>query len=173
MSKLKRTSTLCVSLVLLVLTAMAGAQTPEATGSGEWQTSRNLKYGYEIRFPANFEAWPTGPKGERDGRTIRIARKEFAAAAPVLDIRIRAENDMARSRSDFESPELKLTREQLVINHAPAVQITGRWSVNDEVAFVDLFIGKALIEFQAPPGLHSIDDTVWWEIISTFRLLEN
>ena len=42
-----------------------GQRLSAATDVTDWQIYHNTKYGYEIRYPGEFDLWPTGPAGER------------------------------------------------------------------------------------------------------------
>ncbi|MCP3994647.1 MAG: hypothetical protein GY722_06210 [bacterium] len=136
----------------------------------DWQTYRNAKYGYEIRYPIDFETWPTGPPGERDGRTIRIARREYSAPVPVLDIRAQAKMPDLETLGDLEIPNMELSVDNVTINGLPALELTYRWKTNGDIAFVHFHVGDVLIEFDAGAGLRDVRETPWWRIISTFRL---
>ncbi len=136
----------------------------------DWQAYRNAKYGYEIRYPTDFEVWPTGPSGERDGRTARIARREYSAPVPVLDIRAQAKMPNLESLGDVEIPNMELSVDNVTINGHPALELTHRWKANGDIAFVNFHVGDVLIKFDAGAGLQDIRETPWWRIISTFRL---
>ncbi len=154
-------------IVVLFAWALGSAEVSELV---DWQTYRNDKYGYEIRYPTDFEVWPTGPSGERDGRTIRIARREYSAPTPVLDIRAQARMPNLDTLGDVEIPNMGLSVDNVTINGLAALELTYRWKANGDIAFVHFHVGDVLIEFDAGAGLRDIRETPWWWIISTFRL---
>ncbi len=159
---------------LLAVGAWALAfNTAEAQQTGAdsltWRVYRNATYGYEIDIPSGFEVWPTGPAGERDGRSIRIGRREYAAAAPVLDIRVQKQRPTVDPLADAEFPDVNTTVDCVEINGVRGTEVTFRWVANGDIAFVELHLGDALIEFHAQPGLTDMRETLWWRIISTFR----
>ena len=137
----------------------------------DWQTYRNTKYGYEIRYPIEFDAWPTGPVGERDGRTIRIGRREYSAAAPVLDIRAQVKMPNLESLEDIEFPKMELSVDHVKIDDLQALELTYRWEGSGDIAFVNIHFDDLLIEFDAGAGLRDIRKTPWWKIISSIRAL--
>jgi hypothetical protein len=132
-----------------------------------WQTYRNAKYGYSIQYPEDFEAWPTGPAGSRDGRAIRIGRKEHAAPTPMLDIHMQVEAPAVESL--IESPDMDVTVGSVEIQGVRAREVTYRWKSNGDLVFVTLYLRDTAIEFHAHPGLRDFRKSVWWEIVSTFR----
>ena len=145
-----------------------GQQT--AFDSLTWHTYRNAKYGYEIGYPSGFEVWPTGPAGERDGRAIRIGRREYAAPVPVLDIRVQTQAPAVEPPVDAELPDMDVTVGEVKINGVRATEVTYRWKTTGDIAFVNLHLRDAFIEFHAQPGLRDVRETVWWRIISTFSV---
>jgi len=156
-----------VLLVSLFVLASGAWHVQAASEVDPWQTYRNPKYGYEIRYPSDFEAWPTGPAGNRDGRAIRIGRKEYAAPTPMLDIHMQVEAPAVETL--IASPEMDVTVGSVEIHGVQAREVTYRWKSNGDLEFVTLYLRDTAIEFQAHPGLRDLRTTVWWKIISTFR----
>ena len=149
----------------------AGAQQASAVAkdTSEWQVHRSEKFGYEIRYPQGFEAWLTGREGERDGGAIRIGLKEFAAAAPMLDVSVGTR--MARGLPP-NPPQLNTLERDAVINGVRFREITYRWKANGEIAFVELRHSTALLVFHAPAGTQNLHGTVWSAIMSTFTFVK-
>jgi hypothetical protein len=142
---------------------------PVASDLAEWQIYRNAKYGYEIRYPEGFEAWPTGPAGERDGRAIRVGRKERSAPAPILDIQLNLTMPTLKSLADAELRDMDVAVVETDMNGIPAREITYRWKINGEIVFVELYFRDVSIVFHAQAGIHDARNTIWWKIISTFH----
>ncbi|MGH7587122.1 MAG: DUF3224 domain-containing protein [Gemmatimonadota bacterium] len=152
--------------------ALGFEQVPQTVGDTlDWHTYTNNRYGYEIRHPDGFDLWPTGPEGERDGATLRIARKEYAAPAPVLDIDVRY-GEAHPEPAPAASPGMDVAIVDHRINGVDARQITYRWESNGEIAFLEVHRSGVLFRFQAGVDFFDIRDTIWWEIISTFRFLD-
>jgi len=162
------------ALLLLAGCAPACGQVSaeEATTTG-WQVYRNEQYGYEIRYPHGYESWPTGPEGRRDGASVRIAVKEHSAPAPVLDVHVgAAAAKFGLPESDEVPPDMETVADEVEINGLAARVVSWRWKENQEIVFVDVSAPQVLFLFHAAPGLSSMRDTVWWEIVGTFRFLK-
>jgi hypothetical protein len=142
---------------------------PAASDLAEWQIYRNSKYGYEIRYPEGCETWPTGPAGERDGRAIRVGRKEHSAPAPILDIELNRTMPTLKSLADADLRDMDVAVVETDMNGIPAREITYRWKINAEIVFVELYFRDVSIVFHAQPGTRDARETIWWRIISTFR----
>ena len=164
-----------LSLVLLLLSGCApgcGHGSAEEPTTAGWQVYRNEQHGYEIRYPDGYELWPTGPKGRRDGASVRIALKEHAAPAPVLDVHVGAAAAKYGLPEDEGSSDMEAVADEIEINGLAARVVSWRWKENQEIVFVNVSTPEVLFQFHAAPGLSSMRDTVWWEIVSTFRLLK-
>jgi hypothetical protein len=157
----------------LALAAVAGQGIVTASGPADWNTYRNARYGYEIRFPDQLEAWPTGPPGERDGRSIRVGLKEHASPVPVIDIHVRFPTSGRAFLAGEEPRDMDVTRGDVEIGGIPAREVTYRWKSNGDVVFVELHFGDVLIVFDAQPGVVDAHDTIWWDVISTFRVRDD
>ncbi len=153
----------------LALASVVAPGRPANADLAEWQTYRNAKYGYEIRYPRDFESWPTGPADERDGRALRIARKQHSAAAPVLDIRLNAPLPALEPPAGGELRDMDVGAVETEMNGIPARQLTYRWKSNGEIVFFELHLRDASLVFHAQPGIRDARETIWWKIISTFR----
>jgi hypothetical protein len=95
-------------------------------------------------------------------------QKEFAAPVPVLDISVGSRRGRGLPMSP---PGLNVVEREAVINGTHFRELTYRWKENGEVAFVELQHSRALLHFDAPAGTQNIHATVWWSIMSSFRLL--
>ena len=155
-----------------ILASIMGQGLLIASDLAEWRTYRNAKYGYEIRYSEEFEVWPTGPAGERDGRTIRVGLKEHAAPAPVLDIQMQAPAPTLESLADLELRDMDIIAGDAEINGVPAREITYRWKSSGDVALVELSFRDVLMVFHAHSAVGDVHKTVWWKVISTFRFLD-
>ncbi len=71
---------------------------------------------------------------------------------------------------DAELPDMDVTVGDVEINGVRATEVTYRWKSTGDIAFVNLHLQDAFIEFHAQPGLRDVRETVWWRIISTFRV---
>jgi hypothetical protein len=161
--------------LLLLLSAYAsgcGQVSAEETTTADWQVYRNEQYGYEIRYPDGYELWPTGPEGRRDGASVRIAVKEHSAPAPVLDVHVGAAAAKFGLPEDEVVPDMEAVVDEVEINGLAVRVVSWRWKENREIVFVDVFAPQVLLQFHAAPGLSSMRETVWWEIVGTFRFLK-
>jgi hypothetical protein len=158
---------LLLCLVLAVTSAKPFLQSSPAQG---WNTYSNAAYGYEIRFPAEFEARATGPEGQRDGRALRIARKEYAAPFPVLDVFV-GRNAAAGSLPEGTLPDMDRESRESRIGKTPASVTTLRWKATREIAFVQVSTTDVVLVLQPGTGVADINGTVWWEIIHSFRFV--
>ena len=158
-----------VVTALWILASSLGQELSQVPDVADWQTYRNPSYGYEIRYPDGFEVWPTGSPGQRDGRSIRVGRSEYAAPVPVLDVYLEPELPCEEYSLSLDGPDVDMTAADVAINGVRARQVTYLWKSNSEIAFVNLCIRDTLFQFQAPPGLQDFHESVWWTIISTFR----
>jgi hypothetical protein len=165
---MKRTTTALLVCVSVLVSAMVPGH-PMASDPAEWKIYRSAKYGYEIRYPEGFEAWPTGPVGERDGRAIRVARKEHTAPAPILDIQLNIPMPTLESLAEAKLRDMDVSVVETEMNGIPARKITYRWKINGEIVFVELYFRGVSIVFHAQAGIHDAHKTIWWRIISTFR----
>ena len=48
----------------------------------------NSKYGYKFTYSNDMEVWPTGVKGDRDGKSLRVSWFQYSPPRPYLDIYI-------------------------------------------------------------------------------------
>ena len=113
--------------------------------------------------------FPTGAEGQRDGSTVRVALQGYAAPAPVLDVRVgpAAAHD---GLPETAVPDLTVASVDADINGLRLRQVTYRWKSNGEIAFVELRGPNVILQFQAGAGLVEVRDTIWWHIMSSFRL---
>ena len=98
------------------------SELPVASDIAEWQIYRNAKYGYEIRYPEGFEAWPTGPADDlplapRSGtgslldrikgwrKTLRLAPELFPPPALTGD-QISARFRVPNQSGEFQAIEV-------------------------------------------------------------------
>ena len=164
MERSRSTTTL---VILGLLVGPVWGQVPSEVA--DWLSYDNARYGYEIRYPAELEVWPTGPRRQRDGRSIRIARREHAAPVPVLDIHL-GERALAPAPEEMgELRDLQVRAREVEIHGVRGHESVYRWKSNGEIWMVRLQLGDALIEFHAAPGLEDFLGTVWWQVVSTFR----
>jgi hypothetical protein len=149
-------------LLLLFLSFDAGAD-----DGANWQVYRNSTYRYEIRYPVDFELRPTGPEGERDGATIRIGRKNYAAPRPILDI------DVTGGKPDapVQAADMTAMVDTVDIGGVPAHRRILRWKESGEIAYVVIGIREAKLVFAANGGLKSGLDAPWDAIVGSFRWL--
>lgn len=156
---------------ILILCACSQAKPPTLQYDSGWYTYRNYKYGYEIRYPEGFDLWETGEAGSRDGANIRVAIKEFAAPAPVLDISLRPDKslrDLSPTIDDF----FTVSAGDVEINGMPGERIEYRWKSTGELAFIEFYLDRVLFRFDAGPDPGDFYATPWWDIISTFRFFD-
>ena len=147
------------------------ASSAKATKPG-WTSYSNKTYGYAIEHPDGFDLWPTGPEGEQDGANIRIAIKNHQAAFPILDI-LAAPRTSESEFSDLIAPSAELAVESntVRIGGLQAQERVFYWKSTGEIAMVRIFLDGVVFHFTAEPGLTAFHNSVWWEIISTFRFL--
>jgi len=163
-----------IRYLLFVLLAAHGTygQDPTPAVSSAWNVYSNARYKYEIRYPPEFDIWPTGVQEKLDGGSIRVALKEYAAPAPVLDIYVGANAAGASRLPETGTRDMDVDAHDIEVAGAPARQVTYRWKENGEIAFVQMSGKEVVFLFRANAGLHDIRDTVWWRIIQAFRFLE-
>jgi hypothetical protein len=163
-------------LVLAVVSSFGAACSPEGPstvrGESGWWVHSNAAYGYQISYPEEYDLWPTGPEGQRDGATIRIARKNYAAPVPVLDVVIGPEESLREKVVDVDLVDMTAEVTDIDLGGKPGKQLELRWKANGELALVELSLDGVTFVFDAAPGLHEFEGTVWWEIVSSFRFLD-
>jgi hypothetical protein len=164
---------LSIAALLIVLNSVQlwGLETEKSPAA--WQVYSNSKYGYELRFPKGFEVRPTGPEGRRDGATIRVARKEHATPIPVLDITVHPKTAHAGfPRLPAELKDFTVTVNEIHLGGKPAKEAIYRWTSNGEIAFSEVYLDGIVFHVAAAPGTMDMHKTEWWEIISSFRLID-
>jgi hypothetical protein len=145
-----------------------GSQSP----SDSWNIYTNAKYGYEVRHPDGFEVLLTGPEGLRDGAAIRIARKEYAAPAPVLDVYIgNAATTPKALPIEAPPPDIDVVVSDAVVGGLRARQVVYRWKANREIVLLEIRNSQVVFMFESGAGLLDFSNTVWWNVIQTFRFL--
>ncbi len=166
--------TRAAAVVVILLMGLLGGCAEEATTRRDdsgWWIYRNTKYAYEIAYPDSFELWETGTEGRRDGATIRVARKEYTAPAPVLDVWVVERESLLEKLAGDEPVDMTVTVIDVEVSGRPAKQAEFRWKANGELAFVELEFEDALFRFHAAPGLREFEGTVWWDVVSSYRSL--
>jgi hypothetical protein len=162
-----------VLVALCVLCGCSRAVPTTVPREPGWVTYTNAKYGYEVQYPPDYEAWPTGPEGAQDGASLRVGYKEYAALTPMLDILV-----APRTPPDgfptlgTEVADMTVSVGDVTIEGRAAKEAGYRWEANGELAFVEVYLDGVVFRFMAPAGLQDFHDTPWWEIISSFRLRE-
>ncbi|MGE5072084.1 MAG: hypothetical protein ACM3MF_01535 [Anaerolineae bacterium] len=161
-------------LLLVTITISACAPLPPATSpvNPGWHVHSNSRYGYEIRYPDRYDAWETGPEGERDGATFRVGLKEYQAPVPVLDVRVHprmpAEQFPAIGmRINGMDAELR----SVLVNGMAAREVQYRWAATHDLARVEVYVRGVVFEFMPSAGTTDFHQTEWWAIISTFRFI--
>jgi hypothetical protein len=158
--------------VILFLQGCAPATPSYARTEPGWSVYSNDTYGYEIQYPEGFDRWPTGPEGQRDGASIRIAVKDRQSPVPVLDIRISPRTSEEEfTAASGKSVDFKIQPGAVSISGAPAKERIRFWKSNGEIAFVEIYLDGVVFQFAAASGLTDFHASEWWKIISTFRFL--
>jgi hypothetical protein len=156
----------------LVLMLTPTAPLFQAGPDRNWTTYSNAAYGYEILFPAEFEARPTGPEGERDGRSLRIARKEYAAPVPVLDLYVGSNAVSPDRRPEGTPRDMERETMESHIGVTPSTVTTLRWKATGEIAFMQISAPGVVFILQPGAGVKNVTGTIWWDIVSSFRLVK-
>lgn len=166
-----KTFLLTISLTLVVLASCSADKSETPQLKNGWQIYTNSKYGYEIQYPDGFELWATGLESERDGARIRIAFKEYAAPAPVLDIQVEPRVPLEQFPTlGAEVPKLTVRVEDILVNGRPAKQAQYHWAEGGDLAFAEIYLEGVIFRFDAAAGTRDFqEETQWWAIISTFR----
>lgn len=163
-------------LALALASSFGAACAPEGSstvrGESGWWVYSNARYGYQISYPEEYDLWPTGPEGQRDGATIRIARKNYAAPVPVLDVVIDPGESLRESVVGVELVDMTAEVIDVNLGGKPGKQLALRWKANGELALVELSLDGVLFVFDPAPGLDEFEGTLWWEIASSFRFLD-
>lgn len=163
-------------LLLAMVSSLGAACSPEGSttvrGESGWWVYRNAEYGYQISYPEEYDLWPTGPEGQRDGASIRIVRKNYAAAVPALDVVIDPEDSLREMVAETEPVDMTVEVTDVDFGGRPGKQLELRWKANGELAFVELSLDGVTFVFDAAPGLVEFEGTVWWEIVSSFRFFD-
>jgi len=164
---------------LIIVVGPALAQSAE-----KWQTYRNDKYNYEVRYPASYEMIITGAEEERDGRTIRIALKGDTRMNGI-DINIHPGMALEQIMSEIKAPELsalepgpvdittklhRLTWQKDRIHDMPAIRMLARSAENGELFMISLVINQVVFIAHLLPD-RGLDEKVAEQIILTFNLL--
>ena len=158
-------------MVTFLPLALLMLQAPQ-TDSRNWNVYANAKYGYEIRYPHEFEALPTGREGQRDGASIRIKLKEYEAPAPVLDIYVGEASNARRSLPTDGAAGMDVLAVDVTVGNLRARQTTYRWKSNRDIALIEIRNPDFVFVFQPGAGISDFQTTVWYEVIQTFRLLK-
>ncbi len=153
---------------VLFLSAFPRVLAPAGRAQEGWRVYVNERYGYEIRYPDTHDLWPTGPEGERDGRSIRVAIKEFQAPRPILDLRVFPPPDMPEGK-EAPGPDLARDDEPVIIGGIAGRLLTYRWKKTGAVSLVRVVLPGAMFTYQPPVGARDVRGSVWWKIIESFR----
>jgi hypothetical protein len=158
----------------LAVVALCGCSTttpaPQTPRPG-WHVYTDSKYGYEIQYPDGMEVLATGTDPERDGQTIRIGFKEYAALAPALHIQVepRTPEDQF-PKLGTQVSGFTVSVDDIQVNGRPARQAQYHWTENGDLAFAEIYLEGVVFFFDAAAGVRDFQDTEWWAIVSTFRL---
>lgn len=136
--------------------------------SSEWQTYRNALYGYELRHPDRFEVMPTGPEDKRDGRSIRVGQRDYAAPTPVLHVYVgEASESIGAALSG--AADLTASTDPVDVAGKRGRRTVYRWRVNGDIFMVDVRAPGVVLILETGAGTREIGGTVWDQIISSFR----
>jgi hypothetical protein len=161
-------------MILFLAQSCSSPAASRTTPTPGWSLYSNAAFGYEIQFPGGFDLWPTGPEGEREGASIRIAIQDRQALFPILDITVSPRApEPGFSKPGATSPDLTADAADVVVGSLPAREQTLRWKTNNEVAFVEIFLEGVVFRFTAEPGMTDFHSSEWWDIISTFRFTKH
>jgi hypothetical protein len=133
-----------------------------------WSTYQNGVYAYELRYPEHFEVRPTGPEGRRDGRSIRVSPRDYAAATPVLHVHV-GEDRESVGTLPADVPGMTATTVSVDVAGRPGRQTIYRWRTNGDIFMVDVRAPGVVLIFEPAAGTRGIEGTVWDEIIRSFR----
>lgn len=164
----KRALTVSILLACGSLSCTTDATTTRDVSG--WSIYRNAKYGYQIAYPDGYVLWETGREGERDGRSIRIGLKDYAALTPVLEVQVHPERSLYERSAGGELRDMQVEVMDIDLAGLPARQVEFRFKTTGDLAFVEIHRDDALFLFHAAAGLREFEGTVWWKIVSTFQL---
>ena len=108
----------------------------------------NGRYGYEIRILDGYEVINTGPEGQRDGVTFRVARREFAAPAPVLDVEPYGKDVVARTAAIGAAYDAAIARPTAACRYGADLVVTR--AATPEPAWLEPIYANAVYRLSRP-----------------------
>lgn len=166
----------------LVAALMVVVAPTMAFSAEKWQTYANDKYKYEVQYPDSYELIVTGPKNDRDGKTVRIALKEITRLHGI-DIEIHPGMSLEQIMSKIKAPRPdeiesgnvtidtklhKITWRKTTTKNVPAVQMQARSAENGHLLLTSLIMDRVVITAHLwPEG--GLDEEFVERIISTFK----
>ncbi|OHB75798.1 MAG: hypothetical protein A2Z34_07145 [Planctomycetes bacterium RBG_16_59_8] len=162
-----------MAMILVVLCSCSPAAPPTLRSESGRHIYTNSKHGYEIRYPEGFDLWATGAEQERDGATIRVAFKDYAAPLPVLDIQVSPRTAREKFPSvDAQPNGMTVSAADVQVNGISGRQAQYRWTASGDLAFVEIYLEGVIFRFYTSTDIPDFQKTEWWAIISTFRFLD-
>jgi peptidoglycan LD-endopeptidase LytH len=146
------------------------AQKPAPEGKVGWQQYTNEKYGYSLRYPLGFEVFATGASGVRDGRTLRIGRRDYSAPAPILDLDLSALSSGHRAWIESRHPAYSVKSQPTKINGLAGTLREIRHEPGGELAWVIVDLGRANMILSVSTELQDYRSSEWWQIVSSFSM---
>jgi hypothetical protein len=159
-------------LPALQFSGIAVAGDLPASPDSTWHTYVNAKYGYSIRYPDGYELCPTGWNGETDGATIRIAVRYSSAYGNLLDVVVcpGAPMEAGAPPGQTETTITRVRDERL--DGAPIRVEETRWKKDGSLGWARIYREGAVFDYLGGNGVSDIQDTVWWQIVSSFTFIE-
>jgi hypothetical protein len=127
-----------------------------------------------IQYPDGFAVWATGVEGERDGASLRVAFKDYAAPVPVLDIQVHPKTAKDKFPTLGSEPKgLTVSILDVYLNGVAGKEADYHWTSTGELAFSDIDLdGVVIFHFASGSGMKDLHGTQWWEIICSFRFVK-
>ena len=154
----------------------------QALSAEQWQTYKNDKYKYEVSYPVSYEVTLIGLEEDRDGKSIRIAKK-YTSRMHGIHIDIHPGMSFERTISTIDAPDLKkldqgsvntttklhnVTWQKTVINGVPAVKMQVNFKESGELFMTSLAMDQVVFRVHVWPDA-GLDEETAEQIIATFK----
>lgn len=157
-------------LPALVALLAGGSALATEVNEALWHTYRNTRYGYEVRHPPGTEVIEVGPPQQRDGRSIVVRRRDYAAVAPNVHIDFVGDGSGSAPAPEGPLRDLEVGVAEVAVGGERGRRVEYRWKANGEISMVELRLPRFRLRYAAQAGVHDPYWTPWWRIVTSFRV---